>query len=79
MRVPDRGYDDRSQGHSVGWNVGATEMINDRPAVRAQQEYSKAVIAFEQGKPGGIGYAESEEETREASEGFVPNGKEHHV
>ena len=48
---PHRGYDDRSQGHSVEWNTNATEMINDRPAVRAQQEYSKAVIAFEQGKP----------------------------
>jgi hypothetical protein len=47
--VPHRGYDDRSQGHSVEWNGGATEMTNDRPARRAQEEYSKAVIAFEQG------------------------------
>ncbi len=46
--VPHRGYDDRSQGHSVEWNAGATAMVNDRPAVRAQQEYSKAVIAFQQ-------------------------------
>ncbi len=49
--VPHRGYDDRSQGHSVEWNTGATAMLNDRPAVRAQQEFSKAVIAFEQGQP----------------------------
>ena len=48
--VPHRGYDDRSLGHSVEWNTGATEMTNDRPARRAQEEYSKAVIAFEQGQ-----------------------------
>ncbi len=49
--VPHRGYDDRRQGHSVTWNTSATEMLNDRPAVRAQEEYDKAVIAFRQGKP----------------------------
>ncbi len=43
--VPHRGYDDRSQGHSVRWNASATTMTNDRPAVRAQEEYDKAVIA----------------------------------
>ena len=48
--IPHRGYDDRSQDHSVEWNATATRMINDRAAVRAQQEFSKAVIAFEQGK-----------------------------
>ena len=49
--VPHRGYDDRSLGHSVTWNASATMMTNDRPAVRAQEEYAKAVIAFGQGKP----------------------------
>lgn len=48
--VPHRGYDDRSAGHSVEWNAAVTEMVNDCPAVRAEQEYSKAKIAFEQGK-----------------------------
>ena len=50
--VPHRGYDDRSQGHSVTWNASATTMTNDRPAVRAQEEYDKAVIAFGQGELG---------------------------
>ncbi len=49
---PNRGYDDRSRGHSIEWNVGATQMVNDRAAVRAQEEYGKAVIAFGQGEPG---------------------------
>ncbi len=49
--TPNRGYDDRAKGHSVEWNAGATAMLNDRPAVRAQEEYSKAVVAFQQGKP----------------------------
>jgi glucose-6-phosphate dehydrogenase assembly protein OpcA len=26
-------------------------MLNDRPAVQAQEEYDKAVIAFHQGEP----------------------------
>lgn len=50
--TPHAGYDDKSKGHSVEWNMSVTQMINDRPAVRAQQEYDKAVIAFRQGKPG---------------------------
>jgi hypothetical protein len=50
--VPHRGYDDRSQGHSVQWNASVTQMITDRPAVRAQEEYDKAVVAFRQGKLG---------------------------
>lgn len=49
--VPHRGYDDRSRGHSIEWNAAVTEMLNDRPAVRAQEEYDKAVIAFHQGEP----------------------------
>ncbi len=35
--VQHRGYDDRFQGHSVKWNAAVTEMLTDRPAVRAQQ------------------------------------------
>jgi hypothetical protein len=50
--TPNRGYDDRSRGHSIEWNAGATEMLNDRAAVRPQEEYSKAVVAFQQGEPG---------------------------
>lgn len=50
--TPHAGYDDRSQGHSVLWNGSVTQMITDRPAVRAQQEYDKAVIAFRQGRLG---------------------------
>jgi putative transposase len=49
--VPHQGYDDRSLGHSVTWNASATMMTTDRPAVRAQEEYAKAAIAFGQGKP----------------------------
>lgn len=49
---PHRGYDDRSRGHSITWNAGGTQMTNDRAAVRAQEEYSKAIIAFEQGEEG---------------------------
>jgi hypothetical protein len=50
--TPHAGYDDRSKGHSVRWNTAITQMLNDRPAVRAQEEYDKAVVAFQQGKPG---------------------------
>jgi hypothetical protein len=35
----------------VEWNTGATEMLNDRPARRAQEEYAKAMLAFQQGQP----------------------------
>jgi hypothetical protein len=50
--TPNRGYDDRSKGHSIAWTAAATEMLNDRAAVRAQEEYSKAVVAFQQGQLG---------------------------
>jgi hypothetical protein len=40
--------DDRSRGHSIEWDANAAEMLNDRAAVRAQEEYAKAVIAFQQ-------------------------------
>jgi hypothetical protein len=43
-------------GHSVKWNTAVTEMTVDRPAVRAQEEYEKAVIAFSQGKPAHAAY-----------------------
>ena len=49
--APNTGYDDRSSGHSVEWNDDATEMVKDRAAVRAQEEYGKAVVAFLQGEP----------------------------
>ena len=54
--APNIGYDDRSLGHSVKWNSAATHMIVDRPAVRAQEEFNKAVVAFGQGKPGHAAY-----------------------
>lgn len=53
---PNRGYDDRSRGHSIEWNDVATEMLNDRAAVRAQEEYAKAVLAFQQEEPGHAAY-----------------------
>ena len=43
---PNTGYDDRSSGHSVEWNADATEMVKDRAAVRAQEEYNKALHTF---------------------------------
>jgi hypothetical protein len=46
---PNNGYDDRRRGHSITWNENFTEMINDRPARRAKEEYDKAVMAFEEG------------------------------
>lgn len=49
---PNAGYDDRSRGHSIEWDADAKVMLNDRAAVRAQEEYGKAVIAFQQGEPG---------------------------
>lgn len=55
-QTPNRGYDDRSTGHSIEWNAGATEMLNDRAAVRAQEEYSKTVVAFQQGEPADAAY-----------------------
>lgn len=55
-----RGYDDRIRGHSVEWNddfSGFVESNNqptgleDRAARRAQEEYGKAVIAFQSNDP----------------------------
>ncbi len=54
--APNTGYDDRSRGHSVEWNDDGTTMVNDRAAVRAQEEYSKAVLAFQQEEPGHAAY-----------------------
>lgn len=54
--APNIGYNDRGLGHSVEWNAGATTIVNDRAAVRAQEEYGKAVIAFGQGKPAHAAY-----------------------
>ena len=50
--VPHRGYDDRQRGHSIEWNSDVTEMLNDRPAAPAQEEFGKAILAFQQGEPG---------------------------
>jgi hypothetical protein len=54
--APNGGYADRSAGHSIEWNDDATHMLNDRPAVRAQEEYNKAIIAFGKGKPAHAAY-----------------------
>ncbi len=48
--APNTGYDDRRLGHSVEWNAKGSKMIQDRAAIRAQEEYNKAVIAYEQGR-----------------------------
>src|SRR5688500_14742507 len=50
--APNTGYNDRGAGHSIEWNAGATEMLNDRAAVRAHEEYAKAMLAFQQGNLG---------------------------
>jgi hypothetical protein len=47
-QMPHRGYDDRSQGHSVEWASDGSHMVKDRAAQRAQEEYNKAAIAFRQ-------------------------------
>jgi len=44
--APNTGYDDRRLGHSVEWNSDYSEMIKDRAAKRALEEYLKAVDAF---------------------------------
>ncbi|MGH7569472.1 MAG: zinc dependent phospholipase C family protein [Gemmatimonadales bacterium] len=49
--TPHRGYDDRSRGHSVEWNADWSALIKDRAAVRAREEYGKAVAAFQAGRP----------------------------
>ena len=47
--APHTGYNDRGQGHSVEWTADWSAMTNDRPAVRAQEEYDKAVAAYRAG------------------------------
>ena len=49
--APHTGYDDRRLGHSVEWNADWTKMVRDRAAVRAQEEYDKAALAYEQDDP----------------------------
>jgi len=44
--VPNQGYDDRNKGHSVEWSDDWSKMLNDRAAVRAKEEYDKAVNAY---------------------------------
>ena len=48
--APNQGYDDRRLGHSVEWNDDWSEMIRNRAARRAQEEYDKAALAFQQGE-----------------------------
>ena len=53
---PNHGYDDWRYGHSVEWKVDGSGFAKkngrllDQNARRAQEEYSKAVIAYEQGE-----------------------------
>ena len=53
---PHTGYGDTGLGHSVDWNADHTAWalrddgtLQDRAARRAQEEYGKAVLAFQQG------------------------------
>jgi hypothetical protein len=48
-QTPHPGYDDRSSGHSVEWPATGSNMVKDRAAQRAQEEYNKAAIAYRQG------------------------------
>ncbi len=54
--APHNGYDDRNRGHSVDWNADHSKMIKTRAARRAQEEYNKAIIAFEEGNPGAAAF-----------------------
>jgi zinc dependent phospholipase C len=54
--TPNRGYDDRSSGHSVKWNANFTQMTVDRAARRAQEEYDKAALAYRQGNARAAAY-----------------------
>lgn len=47
--APHSGYDDRRLGHSVEWSEDWSDLVNDRAAVRAQEEYDKAVTAYRAG------------------------------
>jgi hypothetical protein len=51
--APNSGYDDRRLGHSVEWQGDWSGFVDgkDRAARRAQEEYDKAVAAFEAGDP----------------------------
>jgi hypothetical protein len=40
-QTPNRGYDDRSLGHSVEWPATGSNMTKDRAAQRAQEEYNR--------------------------------------
>ncbi len=46
--TPNSGYKDTGGGHSVDWNADHSKMIRTRAAVRAQEEYSKAVVAYQE-------------------------------
>ena len=53
--APHNGYDDRRAGHSVEWKSDMSGFaahdngdLKDRCARRAQEEYSKAIIAFQE-------------------------------
>ena len=54
--APNTGYDDRRKGHSVEWAADWSDFIvidgvkKDRAAVRAQEEYEKAEMAFKNGR-----------------------------
>jgi hypothetical protein len=55
--TPNRGYGDTSVGHGVEWNSDLSGFktedgnLKDGAAVRAQEEYNKAEIAYLQGRP----------------------------
>ena len=54
--TPNTGYDDRHKGHSVEWSGDWTDfrqtngVKKDRAASRAQEEYNKAVEAYDAGE-----------------------------
>lgn len=48
---PHTGYNDRGQGHSVEWDKTCNCMTNTRAAVRAKDEYIKALAAYRAGNP----------------------------
>lgn len=45
--TPHTGYDDRR--HSVEWDTNCNCMIKDRAAIRAEEEYGKALVAYKAG------------------------------
>ena len=60
--APNNGYDDRRKGHSVEWKADASGFAKrngrkkNRAAFRAQQEYNRAVRAFQEGKESDAAY-----------------------